>query len=912
MKKILILLFLFNIICVSAQQEASNWYFGENAGIKFNLDGSISVLNNGQINTREGCSSISDRNGILLFYTDGETVFNSNHVIMENGNGLLGDESSTQSAIVVPKPDDEDIYYIFTVGSNQNPTGLNYSIVDMTLDGGLGAITQKNINLINRCSEKISAVLADCETETILLIAFSNFSGVYASNQEPLDTFHVFEITTAGVNSNAQRTTIPGFFANDPRGYLKLSPDGTKLACANVNNGLFLYDFDTQTRTVSNPQLLTINNAINQPYGIEFSPNNNLLYVTASNDYFAQDGTAEIPANHQSVLVQFDLTAPDIVASQVLIDIRQLYRGGLQLAPDGKIYRALSATYTQGLGYLGAINNPNEIGSACDYEHNALNLGTNESSQGLPPFIQSFFNEKIDIIRNGETTTTYLALCEGESYTLTADDILDAEYTWYLDGEIIRFEDGYTLDISESGFYEVVIELSTGDCDIIEGEATIDFFSFPTALDYTLFQCDEDGNPDGETLFNLNEANNYITNDEPDRIINYYESFADAQSATNPIDSSIYTNTSNPQTLYVEVIDSQAGCTSYSELTLEVSVTQLNDLVVDVCDENDSEDGINTFESFDEIVNNILAQIPTSGLTLSFYENYDDALIEQNEITAPYTNTNAYNQTIYVRAENDNACYGISEVLLRINPLPQLLDDETLYYCLNSYPETIILDAGVIDADTTGYSFIWSSGEITETIEINQTGVYTITVTNSFGCSNGRTITVEPSNIATFENITVVDGSDEFNNIVTVEVSGEGTYQYALSNIPQNIYPIFQDENIFGNVFPGIYTVLVRDIKNDCGIVEEIISVIGFPQYFTPNNDGYNDTWQVYGVSEQFQPNSVIYIYDRFGKLLKQLDPKDDGWDGTFNGEPLPNNDYWFEVTLQDGRKFMDHFTLKR
>lgn len=907
MKKILILLFLFNVLCLNAQQEASNWYFGENAGIQFNPDGSITALDDGQINTREGCSSISDQSGDLLFYTDGSRVYNRNHSLMSNGNGLLGDQSSTQSAIVVPKPDDENIYYIFTVGSNQSPTGLNYSIVDMTLDGGLGAITQKNINLLNTCSEKISAVLKDCDSQEIWLITLTNDSGL----QGNWNAFYSFTISDLGVDPDPVISLIPMISINDSRGYLKLSPDGTKLACANVNDGLLLFDFDTQTGITSNPQLLTINNSVDKPYGIEFSPNNNLLYVAASNDYFAEDGSADDPLNHRSLLVQFDLTASDIIGSQTFIESRRLYRGGLQLAPDGKIYRALSATYTQGSPFLGVINNPNEIGVACGYEHNAVYLGNNNSTQGLPPFIQSFFNEKIDIIRNGNTTTTYLPLCVGENYTLIADDIPGATYIWTFNGVTLS-ESDFDLEINQPGLYELIIELSTDDCDIIEGEATVEFFNYPTALDYTLFQCDEDGNPDGETTFNLNQANPYITNDEPDRIVNYYESFADAQAGINMVNSDVYTNSSNPQSLYVEVVHAIAGCKSYSELTLETSSTQIGDFdAIPICDEIDSEDGINTFEDFQEIENGILAGTPV-GIDLTFYETYDDALLEQNEIITPYTNTNPYNQIIYARAENDNACYGIAEVRLTISTLPQLLDDEIAYYCINTYPETTLLDAGVIDTDTTGYSYLWSTGEMTETIEINESGTYTVTVTNSIGCSNERNIIVEPSNIATIEDITVIDGSNGFNNIVSVEVSGEGTYQYALSNIEQNIYPIFQDENILTNVFPGIYTVLVRDIKNDCGTVEEIISVIGFPQYFTPNNDGYNDTWQVYGISEQFQPNSVIYIFDRFGKLLKQLDPKGTGWDGTFNGQPLPNNDYWFEVTLQDGRKYMDHFTLKR
>ena len=125
-------------------------------------------------------------------------------------------------------------------------------------------------------------------------------------------------------------------------------------------------------------------------------------------------------------------------------------------------------------------------------------------------------------------------------------------------------------------------------------------------------------------------------------------------------------------------------------------------------------------------------------------------------------------------------------------------------------------------------------------------------------------------------------------------------------------YLNFQSNNILNNVYPGIYTLAVRDIKNNCGIVEQLISVIGFPQYFTPNNDGYHDTWQVLGVSIQFQPQTKIKIFNRYGKLLKELSPIGAGWDGTFNGKVLPNDDYWFSAKLQDGREFISHFTLKR
>src|SRR5690606_27030283 len=242
MKKILLLLLSLCSIFVTAQEEASNWYFGENAGISFSsVDGSITNLNNGQLDTKEGCSSISDNNGNLLFYTDGTTVYNKNHTVMNNGNNLLGDESSTQSAIVVPKPEDPNIYYIFTVGSNQNPTGLKYSVVDMTLAGGLGAIIQKNVNLLNQCSEKISAVLKDCNSGEIWVVTLANEFG----NAGIWDTIYAFEVSSAGVNATPVKTVV-SLNITDSRGYLKLSPDGTWLACANVQSGMYLFDFDSQ------------------------------------------------------------------------------------------------------------------------------------------------------------------------------------------------------------------------------------------------------------------------------------------------------------------------------------------------------------------------------------------------------------------------------------------------------------------------------------------------------------------------------------------------------------------------------------------------------------------------------------------------------------------------------------------
>ena len=1099
MKKILFYTFLLCVSSAFSQQQAANWYFGENAGIQFAPNGDITALDDGQLNTVEGCSSISDSNGNLLFYTEGSLVYNREHNIMVNGTGLLGDLSSSQSAIVVPKPGDEDIYYIFTVGSNQSLTGLKYSIVDMTLDSGRGAITRKNTNLLSQCAEKIAAVLKDCETGAIWVVGFSNITGTSSNG---INTFHAFEVTDTGVNATAVTSTFNELNITDLRGYLKISPDGSKVACANIDNGLFIYDFDVTTGILSNNRRLNISGINNQPYGAEFSPNSELLYVTASNDFFGPGD--DNPSAHQSVLLQFDMTAVNISNSAITLDSRNAYRSALQLGPNGKIYRTASETYDRGLPFLSVINNPNELGLGCDYVNNAISLGQNNSTQGLPPFIASFFTEKIDIIGNN-SETTFLPLCDGETFTLIADDIPGATYEWTKD-RVILPETDFDLVISESGLYNLVIDLNNGDCNRLEGEALVEYFDIPianpasklnlcnadlaanidltvrdaeilgmqdtiiyevhyyesqldadnneneitglftntinptpifarienknnpncydtttfdveifitpvanpiankewcddnldgddtngqsdinlldfnttvletqsptdfsvtyynslanaeagnsplpntyynqtafqeeifvrienvlnsdcfsttsffidinpvpTAVNSSLIQCDEDGTVDGRTAFNLDEAFDELSGNINTVSIEYYNNETDANSGSGFLNPLGYINTSNPQILIAKVINPTTLCYKLAELSLEVSTTQIsNYFAPEVCDELDSEDGINTFDL--NAITTAIQQDNSITFPVTYYENYNDALLEQNALTTPFENTTPYNQTIYSRVENNNACYGIGEVTLTINPRPELDIDESILYCLNTFPDTIFLNAGILNDSPNNYTYSWSSGQTTNEISINEIGTYTVTATNGSGCTQTRSITVEPSNIATIETITVQDAL-RGNNTITVIVSGEGEYEYALFDGSGLLYASYQSSNEFTNVDPGIYTVSIRDIKKNCGIVEDMVSVIGFPNVFTPNGDGTNDTWNVKGVTALFQPSTRVLIFNRYGKLLKELSPLNGGWDGTYNGEIMPNDDYWFIVKLQDGRIFKSHFTLKR
>jgi len=426
----------------------------------------------------------------------------------------------------------------------------------------------------------------------------------------------------------------------------------------------------------------------------------------------------------------------------------------------------------------------------------------------------------------------------------------------------------------------------------------------PNAFDTTLLQCDEDGIPEGFTTFDLNQVLDDITGGVANRTIQFYVSLTDLENDEDELNADAFENYFDPHIIYALVTDTTTGCTNVAELALQASTTASNNTTIEVCDDDGTEDGFYNFNLTNAVDAILFGNSPS--LNVIFYETYEDALLEDNALGSNYTNTIAYNQTIYARVENMNDCFGISEIALTVFELPNIVIQEELYYCLNTFPQTILLTGGLIEDTPNNYYYEWSSGEDEFEIEINEPGTYTVRVTSTEGCFKDRTINVLASDIATFTEIQVTDATS--NNTISVFVTGDGIYEYALDD-PQGP---FQESNIFENVSFGFHTVYVRDIENDCGTVDELVSVIGFPKFFTPNGDTFNPTWQVKGISNDFQPNSQVLIFDRFGKLLAEIDPLGPGWDGTFDGFAMPASDYWFVISLQDGRTFKGHFALKR
>jgi len=903
---ILVLFPLFSF----GQGEANNWYFGQGAGIRFNVNGSVTAVTDGRLNTLEGCATISDSDGNLVLYTDGITVYNGNHQIMQNGNGLFGDPSSTQSALVVPNQADPNIYYIFTVdtsvGQGDPNYGLNYSIVDISANNGNGAVTSKNRNLLPFCSEKITAVLKDCFTKSVWVISLSSENG----RDGLYNTYYAYEVNDNGIVSTPVKTTVPAI-ADDQRGYLKLSPDGTKMASANVNRGLYLYDFDATTGSLSNEQRINVSAKNKAPYGIEFSPNNELLYVHTFNPDF------NAPVN-SSNLLQYDLTVANISGSEVNLDERDIYRGALQLGPNGKIYRSLSLAYQQGTQYLGVINNPNQRGTAAGYQHNAVNLQGRMATQGLPPFVQSFF-AKTELVKNADgSTSPGLTVCEGGSFTLETDPMPGATYIWTLNdvpitgGTNILIVNNVTP--AEAGVYKLEIDpANPSDCSII-GEALIEVNPRPFITNSQLIQCDLDtdsptASSDGYTAFNLEQASAEISGGISGTTVQYYASITDRDNEneiTNPIG---YINTTATNQIIYTKVTNNLGCTAFGELTLQVQPTTASLNLTSqppfyACDI----DAYDTIENGIFDLDDIKAQTYPN-LDIMFYASLEDASLELNPLSGSYTSETAI---LYARLESSNQCQGIEEISLIVQPTPEVKINDEYYLCTDNPTLEIRAENGFDDYRwyrTEGNTEVLISNSDLATI--TEIGNYRLDLIYSYNnnqqfCLNSKEFVVTPSNIAVIKNVEIRDIRS--NNTLTVLVTGDGDYEYALDDINGP----YQNSNIFENVQIGFRDIYVRD-KKGCGINgPHTVSVIGYPKMFTPNGDQVNDTWQLEGVNAQFQVNSKIFIFDRYGALVTKITPTSKGWDGNYRGKPVPESDYWFRVKLEDGRDFNGHFALKR
>lgn len=496
-------------------------------------------------------------------------------------------------------------------------------------------------------------------------------------------------------------------------------------------------------------------------------------------------------------------------------------------------------------------------------------------------------------------------LCENDTIELNAFQAGNNTYQWFKDNVLLNTQITELLTVVDAGVYTVEVTLEN-NCAVF-GEISIEYTQNPIVFDTTIVECDL--NQDGITVFNLLEAQSDITASNSSlTITNFFTDQNDAHQniVANAIPSTTNYQNSIPSEVIFARVESNFGCYSLAELTLDISPNTLIIPQFNTCDDLDI-DGY-TFFNFDEITATFQNQIPV-GAIVNYFLTEQDA-IDDNPLTSPYKNSILNSEMLYVKVESNSQCFAISTVNINILETPLLAADESVFYCENIYPNTIPLYSRLISNSPEDHTFNWYfngvlTSAITSEYNINATGTYMVVVTAQSGCESERTVNVNASSTAIIDDVIFTEAT--YDNTVTVMASGSGIYEYS---IDEELGP-FQESNIFENILPGFHTVYVRD-KNGCGVEEEMISILGFPRYFTPNEDGIHDTWQVLGVNSEFNTNITIKIFNRFGKILAQFNSTSFGWDGTYNGEKVPSSDYWFIATLPDGKEYRDHFTLKR
>ena len=380
------------------------WYFGENAGLDFN-SGSPVALTDGQMYTDEGCASIADEQGNLLFYTDGSTVYDKNHQVMANGTNLNGDMSSTQSGIIVTDPYDNNRHYVFSIGA-YNSAGLYYSEVLFSA-GGVGVVTSvKNIHLHLTANEKLTAV-KHSNGEDVWLVSYEHSSNTYIA----------YLIDQTGVSTNPVISALPSdpnktnqsFFSQHSLGYLKSSPDGHYLAAAHQNNHYIeLLNFDNSSGSITYSK--SVSTSFDYAYGLEFSSTGQFLYASKRSG----SGISE--------LWQFDLNEIDPAPNSIMLNQAGStftnQGGALQLAPDGKIYYTVKNS-----DYLHSISSPDEKGLNCDFILNALYLNGKKARIGLPNIMSSY-------IVMPEIECDFLCLGNETLFSCGDEDVTDVQWNF--------------------------------------------------------------------------------------------------------------------------------------------------------------------------------------------------------------------------------------------------------------------------------------------------------------------------------------------------------------------------------------------------------------------------------------------------------------------------------------------------
>ncbi|MFA5561012.1 MAG: T9SS type B sorting domain-containing protein, partial [Acholeplasmataceae bacterium] len=438
----------------------------------------------------------------------------------------------------------------------------------------------------------------------------------------------------------------------------------------------------------------------------------------------------------------------------------------------------------------------------------------------------------------------------------------------------------------------------------------------------TLAACMD--NPTLTTSFNLRDKDEQALagNNPDDYIVRYFGNEDDATNGVNPLPY-IYTNIIDVrQLIWVRVEHKETGCWQIASFLIQIeqSVIANRPSNPEFCETDYENDGVSLVDlsTLDiEIIGNQTA----TNLIVNYYRA-DGSLITPSNAGQVH-----HGEVIRaeVRSANPNlVCNSFVEFVVRLKDAPEVLPLKDGVVCYEYRDQWSIVSGHYLDTGVqgSGYTFVWTrnAAPITEdaadileggrVLYAKRGGSYEVVVTGQNGCSTMRRALVDEAPSITIDEVKITDSFGDTNAVEVIAYAGPNftNIEYKMDNGP------WQDSNIFLDVTAGEHTIYVRIEGQPC-VATKVITVMDYPKFFTPNGDGYNDTWNIWSLKDQ--PMSKIYIFDRYGKLLKEISPAGEGWDGTLNGHPLPSTDYWFKAEYIDPKTGLQkevtgHFSLKR
>ena len=857
------------------QNEANNWYFGGHAALNFN-NNTVTVLHNSAMSAGEGCASMSDSVGNLLFYSNGEKVWNRNHQVMPNGNGLNSYWSSTQSCMILKKPGSNHLYYLFTVDAFENnyANGLQYSVIDMNLNGGLGDITSiKNVLLHTPVNEKLTAVKHANGTDYWII--------VHGMGGTEANAYLSYQFSSQGISTNPvySYTGTYIFTGNNiyTAGYLKPSHDGAKLVSCTVG-AVDVLDFNNQTGDVT----LNFNTNITNggSYGAEFSPNNRFLYV-GGGPYFGI-GSISLLQLDLSILNTLTMNQLAVPLDTTFIDSsnqRNIF--AIQLANNGKLY-----TSNSGAQSIGCINSPNIQGISCNYQASAINIFPDTCWWGLPYFV------------NTNTQIYHYNKCVGDSTEFAISDtaLLDSVYWNFGDMASGASNTSKLLKpkhvFSSSGSYAVTaLVYKSNTIDTLENNIQIYTPPLPIVLSADTNICDNFiltlQSPNYSTIW----SNETIGPSTEVNTAGLY--WAKAENVCGFTSDTIVINQDFPIQLNLGNDFNYCDTLSYLLLGSSPNTIWSNNIVSAI----NYIQNQGTYWAIDSNYCGIVTDtihitkiLPPAAISLgndtSFCDNFSFTLIANNQQTVWSNNSIAQQITVnnagVFWATDSNYCGIATDTIVisqKFSPPQFFLGADT------SICEWQSIQLNAIDASTN-----WSNGVVAQDIIINNKGKYWASSTNQCGFKSD-TINID---------IIKKPVAYQISDTTICQKLGVATF-----TIPSTIQNFVWSNNEISN------TISISDngkywltIKNECGTATDTFSIetvnceIQIPNAISSDANGVNDSFVINGI-DGFS-NVQLLIYNRWGNLIYENNNYDNNW----NASDVAAGTYYYILKISDNQVF--------